>query len=171
VETIRHVGHTEGSIEHALWIKPGSRLVKQCLRHFNDDKCKAISKEITKLLVAGFIREVYHSEWLANPILVKKKNGKWRMCVDYMSLNKASPKDQLSLARIDQVVDSTSGCKTLCFLDAYFGYHQIMIKEFDQLTTSFITPFRSYCYVTKPFGLKTQGLHTNDVSSSVLKNS
>jgi hypothetical protein len=76
VETIRHVGQTEGSIEHALWIKPGSRLVKQCLRRFNDDKCKAISKEITKLLVVGFIREVYHPEWLANPILVKKKNGK-----------------------------------------------------------------------------------------------
>jgi hypothetical protein len=76
VETLRHAGHTEGSIEHALWIKPGSRLVKQRLRRFNDEKRKAISEEITKLLAARFIREVYHLEWLANPVLVKKKNGK-----------------------------------------------------------------------------------------------
>ena len=76
------------------------------------------------------------------------------MCVDYTGLNKACPKDPFPLPRIDQVVDSTSGCKTLCFLDAYSGYHQIMMKEFDQLTTSFITPFESFCYVTMPFSLK-----------------
>ena len=56
-----------------------------------------------------------------------------------------------------QVVDSTSGCETLCFLDAYSGYHQIMMKEFDQLATSFITPFRSFCYVIMLFGLKNAG--------------
>ena len=79
------------------------------------------------------------------------------MCVDYMGRNKACPKDPFPLPRIDQVVDSTSGCKTLCFLDAYSGYHQIMMKEFDQLMTSFITPFRSFCYVTMPFDLKNAG--------------
>jgi hypothetical protein len=78
--------------EHKLNIKPGSKPVKQRLRRFNDEKCKAISEEIFKLLSAGFICEVFHPEWLANPILVKKKNKKWRMCVDYMSLNKACPK-------------------------------------------------------------------------------
>ena len=79
------------------------------------------------------------------------------MCVDYMGLNKAYRKDPFPLPRIDQVVDSTSGCETLCFLDAYSGYHQIVMKESDQLTTSFITPFRSFCYVTMPFGLKNTG--------------
>ena len=63
------------------------------------------------------------------------------MCVDYMGLNKACPKDPFPLPRIDQIVNSTSGCETLCFLDAYSGYHQIMMKESDQLATSFITPF------------------------------
>jgi hypothetical protein len=63
------------------------------------------------------------------------------MCVDYTSLNKACSKDLFPLPRIDQVVNSTSGCETLCFLDAYFGCHQIMMKESDQLVTSFITPF------------------------------
>ena len=76
------------------------------------------------------------------------------MCVDYMSLNKACPKDLFSLPRIDQVVDSTSGCETLCFLDAYSGYHQIIMKESEQLVTSFITPFGSFCYVTMSFDLK-----------------
>ena len=73
-----------------------------------------------------FIKEVYHPEWLANLVLVKKK-GKWRMCVDYTSLNKACPKDPFPLPRIDQVVDSTAGCETLSFLDAYSGYHQIVM--------------------------------------------
>jgi hypothetical protein len=62
--------------EHALRIKPGSKLVQQRLRHFDEEKHRAISEEIAKLLVAGFIKEVYHPEWLANPILVKKKSGK-----------------------------------------------------------------------------------------------
>ena len=97
--------------EHALKIHPDSKPVKQRLCCFDE--------EIAKLLAAGFIREVYHPEWLANPVLVRKKNGKWRMCVDYTGLNKACPKDPFPLPRIDQVVDSTSGCETLCFLDAY----------------------------------------------------
>jgi hypothetical protein len=87
--------------EHKLNIKPGSKLVKQCLRRFNNDKCKAIGEEILKLLSAGFFRKVYHPKWLANPVLVKKKNKKWRMCVDYTSLNKACPKDPFPLPRID----------------------------------------------------------------------
>jgi hypothetical protein len=107
--------------------------------------------------VAGFIKEVFHLEWLTNPVLVKKKNGKWRMCVDYTSFNKACPKHPFPLPCIDQIVDSTLGCEALSFLDAYFGYHQIMMKESDQLVTSFITPFGSYCYVTMPFGLKNVG--------------
>ena len=115
--------------KHTLKIHLGSRPVKQRLRHFDEEKRRAIGKEIAKLLVTGFIEEVYHLEWLANPILVRKKSGKWRMCVDYTGLNKAYPKDPFPLPHIDQIVDSTSGCETLCFLDAYSGYHQIMMKE------------------------------------------
>ena len=66
-----------------------------------------------KLTAANFIREVYHPDWLVNPVLVKKKNGKWRMCVDYTDLNKACPKDPFGLPRIDQVVDSTAGSELL----------------------------------------------------------
>jgi hypothetical protein len=79
------------------------------------------------------------------------------MCVDYTSLNKACPKDLFPLPCIDQVVDSTAGCETLCFLDAYSGYHQIAMCIADQLATFFITPFDTYCYQTFPFGLKNAG--------------
>jgi hypothetical protein len=73
--------------------------------------------ELRKFLEARFIKEVFHPTWLANPVLVKK-NGKWRMCVDYTGLNKACPKVPFPLPRIDQIVDSTAGCELLCFLDA-----------------------------------------------------
>ena len=86
---------------------------------------QAIEEEIAKLLDMGFIKEVLHPDWLANPVLVPKKNNKSRMCVDYTSLNKACPKDPYPLPRIDQIIDSTSASELLCFLDAYFGYHQI----------------------------------------------
>ena len=133
--------------EHSLDIRPNSKPVKQRLRRFDE----------LKLLAAGFIKEVFHPEWLANPVLVKKKNGNWRMCVDYTSLNKACPKVPFPLPRIDQIVDSTARCELLSFLDAYSGYHQIKMKESDQLATSFITPFGMYCYVTMPFGLRNAG--------------
>ena len=79
------------------------------------------------------------------------------MCVDYIGLNKACPKVPFPLPRIDQIVDSTARCETLSFLDAYSGYHQIKMKESDQLATSFITPFGMYCYKTMPFGLRNTG--------------
>jgi hypothetical protein len=72
-------------------------------------------------------------------------------------LNKACPKVRYPLPRIDQIVDSTAGCETLSFLNAYSGYHQIRMKESNQLATSFITPFGMYCYVTMPFGLRNAG--------------
>jgi hypothetical protein len=117
--------------EHALEIRVGSKPMKQCLRRFDEEKRKVIGEEIHKLLEAGFIKEVHHPEWLDNPVLVKKKSGKWRMCVDYTSLNKACPKVPFPLPRIDQIVDSTAGCETLSFLDAYSGYHQIKMKKSD----------------------------------------
>jgi hypothetical protein len=79
------------------------------------------------------------------------------MCIDYTSLNKACPKDPFALPCIDQVIDSTAGCDLLSFLDAYSGYHQILLYEPDQIKTSFITPYGAYCYVMMPFSLKNAG--------------
>ena len=103
--------------------------MKQHLRSFNEEKRIIIGEEVQKLLVAGFINEVHHPEWLANLVLVKKNNRKMRMCVDYTSLSKACPKVPFPLPRIDQIVDSTTGCETVSFLDAYSSYHQIKMRE------------------------------------------
>ena len=154
--------------EHELRILSGSKPVQQRLRCFDDERHRAIGEEIAKLLAAGFIKEVYHSDWFSNPVLVKKKTGQWRMCVDYTSLNKACPKDRFPLPRIDQIIDSTSGCEILSFPDAYSGYHQIAMKESDQLATSFITPFGSYYYVLMPFGLKNAGGNIPAMHASLL---
>ena len=75
--------------------------------------------------------EVFHPDWLSNPVLVLKKNGTWCMCVDYTNLNKACPKDPFALPRIDQVIDSMARCDLLSFLDAYSGYHQIKLNPDD----------------------------------------
>jgi ribonuclease HI len=143
--------------EHSLDIRAGAGPVKQPLHRFDEEKRRAIGEEIHKLMAAGFIKEVFHPEWLANLVLVRKKGGKWRMCVDYTGLNKACPKVPYPLPHIDQIVDSTAGCETMSFLDAYSGYHQIRMKESDQLATSFITPFGMYCYVTMSIGLRNAG--------------
>jgi hypothetical protein len=75
---------------------------------------------------------VYHLEWLANPVLVlKKNNNEWSLCVDYTDLNKCCPKDHFAFPRIDQVIDSTAGCVLLFFLDYYLGFHQIALREED----------------------------------------
>ena len=89
--------------------------------------------------MAKFIREVYYPDWLANVVMVKKANGKWRICVDFTSLNKAYPKDSYSLSCIDQLVGSTAGHKLLNFMDTFSSYNQIKMDEVDQEKTSFIT--------------------------------
>jgi hypothetical protein len=109
-------------IEHSLNVDPKATPKRQHLRRFADNRRDAIKKELAELLTAGFIREVFHPEWLANPVHVRKKNSnEWRMCVDYTDLNKHCPKDPFGLPRIDQVIDSTAGCNLLCFLDYYSG--------------------------------------------------
>jgi hypothetical protein len=109
-------------------------------------------------MAAGFIREILHPDWLANLVLVQKKNTtEWRMCVDYTDLNKHCSKDLFGQPCIDQIVDSTAGSVLLSFLDYYLGYHQIALKEEDQSKTSFITLFGPYCYNTMSFVLKNAG--------------
>ena len=89
--------------------------------------------------------------------MVPNKDKSLLMCIDFKHINRACPKDHFPLPRIDQIVDSTAGCECLSFLDAYSGYHQIHLYGPDEITTTFITPFGCFCYVTMPFGLKNAG--------------
>jgi hypothetical protein len=110
-------------IEHHLKIHPDAGPVSQKPQRQSIERQDFIRKEVRKLLDAGFIEEVHHPVWLANPVIVPKTNGKLRICIDYTSLNKACPKDPYPLPRIDQIMDSTSGCDLLSFLDANSGFH------------------------------------------------
>lgn len=100
---------------------------------------EALKEEVDRLLEICFIREADYPSGLANLVLVKKPNGKWRTCVDFTNLNKACPKDNFSLPLIDQLVDAIAGHELLSFMDAYSGYNQIPMYELDEEHTSFIT--------------------------------
>uniref|UniRef100_A0A2N9J4D3 Uncharacterized protein n=1 Tax=Fagus sylvatica TaxID=28930 RepID=A0A2N9J4D3_FAGSY len=145
------------TICHRLNVDSSIRPIKQKRRVFAPDRNQAISDEVEKFLTVGFIREAYYPDWLANVVIVKKPNGKWRMCVDFMDLNKTCPKDRFPLPRIDQFVDSTAGHRLLTFMDAFSGYNHIMMDEGDQEKTSFITSKGPFCYRVMPFRLENTG--------------
>ena len=85
---------------------------------------------------------------------MKKKTGKWRVCVDFIDLNKACPKDHFPMSRIDQLVDATVGYPWMSFLDVFQGYHQLLLALDDQEKTTFVTPIGNYHYKVMHFGLK-----------------
>ena len=144
-------------IEHHLAVCPHAIPVKQKVWKQASERWQFIVEEIKKLEAAGLVRGVLHPTWLANQVVIQKANMKWRLCIYFTDLNKACPKDPFPLLRIDQIVDSTSGCDLLSFLDAYSGYHQIFMSKEDEEKTSFITPCGTYCCVRMPFGLKSVG--------------
>jgi len=113
-----------------------------------------VEVEVAQLARAEFIRELVYNTWLANVVMVKKSNGKWRMCVDYTDLNKAYLKDIYPLPSIDRLVDNTSGYELLSFLDAYSEYNQIRMYTPDKDKTAFMTDRSNYCYRVMLFGLK-----------------
>ena len=110
-----------------------------------------------KLKRAGAIKEVFYPKWLANTMMVKKKNRKWRVCIDFTDLNKACLKDPFPMPRIDQLVDVTAGHPWMSFLNAFQGYHQIPLALEDQEKTTFVTPTGNYHYKVMSFGLKNAG--------------
>ena len=110
---------------HRLNVSPSFPPIRQKKRVFAPKRDRAIAEEVRKLQGASFIREVYYLDWLANVVMVKKANGKWRMCVDFTDFNKACPKDSYALSWVDVIVDSTTRHQLLSFMDAFSGYNQI----------------------------------------------
>ena len=131
--------------------------MKQKRRFFNQERYDAISPEVKKLLQAGFIREVEYPKWVSNVVLMKMSNGKGRMCIDFIDLNKAYPNDSFPLPKIDQLVDSTVVHSLLSFMIAFLGYNQIPMFDQDEEHTAFITNIGLYIYKVMPFSLKNAG--------------
>ncbi|CAJ2675664.1 unnamed protein product [Trifolium pratense] len=142
---------------HQLTIDPTALPIVQRRRRQSPEKSEAAEKCVKDLLEANFISEARYTTWLSNVVLVKKSNGKWRMCCDYTDLNRACPKDSYPLPCIDRLVDNSSGFKLLSFMDAYSGYNQIPMAVADREKTAFMTESGNYYYNVMPFGLKNAG--------------
>jgi hypothetical protein len=110
-------------------VDPTIRPRKQKLQKMSDDKAKGARNKVKRLLSVGVIKEVTYPEWLANTVLVKRANRKWRMCIDFTDLNKASSKDEFPLLRIDSLIDAIATSELMSLLDCYSGYHQIWMKK------------------------------------------
>jgi hypothetical protein len=161
-------GVNKDVIEHSLNVDPTVRPRKLKLRKMLDDKAEGARNKVKRLLNAGVIREVTYPEWLANIVMVKKANGKWRMCIDFTDLNKVCPKDEFPLPRIDSLIDATTTLELMSLLDCYSGYHQIWMKKKDEPKTSFITPSGTYCYLRMLEGLKNAGRSFSRMTFKVL---
>lgn len=142
---------------HYLNVNPSVTPKKHPPRHSSKDHSDVVKDEVMKLKQAGAIKEIFYPEWLANIVVMKKKNRKWRVCVDFIDQNKTCPKDPFPMSRIDQLVDATVGHPRMSFLHAFQGYHQIPLALGDQEKIAFVTPTRNYHYKVIPFGLKNAG--------------
>jgi hypothetical protein len=135
----------------------------------SNEKTEAAKAEVHRLLEAKFIEPIAYPTWLTDVVMVQKKSSKWCMCIDFTSLNKACPKDNFPLPRIDKIIDSAAGCEVISLLDCFLGYHQIYMQEEDKVSTSFITPFGMYCFVWMPEGLKNVGSTFSRLTKKVLE--
>ena len=141
-------------IVHKLNVDPSFSPKKQKPSRSTKEHVEAVRSEVRRLKEAGAIREAFFLEWLANTVVGKKKNGKWRICVDFTDLNWACLKDPFLMPKINQLVDATYGHPRMSFLDAFQGYHQIALAPEDQEKTAFISLDANYHYTVMPFGLK-----------------
>ena len=125
--------------------------------------------EIEKQLSTRFIKEVKYPDWLANMMVIPKKDGKWRVCVDYTNLNDVCLKDSFPLPLIDQIVDSTAGHGMFSFLDFFSRYHQILMFQPDEEKTTIVTPHRLYYYKVMLFRLKNSGVSYQRLMTKIFK--
>ncbi|GJU75073.1 reverse transcriptase domain-containing protein [Tanacetum coccineum] len=151
------VGVPKRIAKHTLNVNPSITPVAQKRRMLGSEKSQAVLKEVQEWLKADIIRPVKYPTWISNPVLVKKVDDTWRMCIDFKNLNSACPKDFYPLPEIDLKIEAVMGFPFKCFLDAYKGYHQIQMDEEDEEKTAFYTDQGTYCYTKMPFGLKNAG--------------
>jgi hypothetical protein len=109
----------------------------------------------------------YHVR-VANVVMVPKKNGNMRMCINFTKLNKVCPKDPYPLPSIDIIIDQAVGCEMLSLLDCFSRYHQVWMRREDEAKTGFTTPFGIFCFVRMPEGLRNAGPTFNRMMKLIL---
>nr|XP_034900655.1 LOW QUALITY PROTEIN: uncharacterized protein LOC118038417 [Populus alba] len=144
-------------VVHRIPLMEGCKPIKQKLRRTHPEVLIKVKAEIEKQWDAGFLEVVKYPQWVSNIVVVPKKEGKIRVCVDFRDLNRASPKDNFPLPHIDMLVDNAARSSTYSFMDGFSGYNQIRMAPEDREKTTFITPWGTFCYKVMPFGLKNAG--------------
>jgi hypothetical protein len=142
---------------HEIKTYPDAKPVRQCLRPVHPRKAAAIKLKVEKRLKADFIYPVALTDWVSNLILIDKKQGTIRVCIDYRDIKKACPKDNFPTPFVDQIVDDCTGSEIFSLMDGFSGYNQINIHPEDQHKTAFICPWGTFAYRKLPFGLKNTG--------------
>ena len=139
--------------QHRIPLIPGAIPIRQKERRMNPQLQLVVKVELEKLLQAGFIKPVEITDWVSPMVLVKKKNGKLRVCIDYRKLNKNTQKDHFPLPFINSILDEVAGHEMYTFMDGYSGYNQVSIAPEDRHKTAFTTPWGTFIFLVMPFGL------------------
>ncbi|KAK1653499.1 hypothetical protein QYE76_071304 [Lolium multiflorum] len=146
-------------IEHRLPLKKGFWPFQQRARQMKAEVLEEVKKEIKKMLDAGFIRPCRYAEWISNVVPVEKKDGRWRVAIDFRNLNSATPKDEYPMPVAETLINAAAGHKILSFMDGNAGYNQIFMAPEDIHKTAFRVPgsVGLFEYVVMTFGLKNAG--------------
>jgi len=139
--------------QHKIELLLNAKLIRAKQRRWNPRYTTIVKEEFDELLEAWFIRPVETIEWVSYVVLTLKKNGKLRVCVNYKALNKVIKKDRYPLPFCEEILENIAEHKMYTFGDGYKGYHPVKIASEDQLKTTFITPWGTFCYTIMPFGL------------------
>jgi hypothetical protein len=126
--------------QHIIPLREGEKSVKQKIRMMNPKLKQLVKVELEKLKKVGIIYPIRHSDWISNPLIVRKKTGEIRMCVDFMDINKSSVKDSYHLPNMEFLLQQATISTCMSMLDDFSGYNQVLVVEEDIEKTTFITP-------------------------------
>jgi hypothetical protein len=140
--------------EYRIKLEKDVPAAHQARYRMNPNYASIVKQDIDRLLEAGFIVPVEEASWLSPIVIVPKKNGKLRICVDFRKLNAATKKDPYPLPFTDEVLDAVIGYALYTFLDGFCGYNQLSVAEQDRYKTTFVTEWGAFVWLVMPFGLK-----------------
>jgi hypothetical protein len=130
---------------------------RQKLRRINPKLTPLVQAKLKKMLDAGIIAPTRHSAWCSNLVVVRKKNGGIRLCIDFRNLNLACIKDNYPLPNMETLLQRVIGSKIMSMLDGFSGYNQVLVRKENQNKTTFTTPWGTFEYLRMPFGLLNAG--------------
>ncbi|GJR34165.1 putative reverse transcriptase domain-containing protein [Tanacetum coccineum] len=155
-------------VEFKIDLVPGAAPVARAPYRLAPSEMKELSEQLKELLEKGFIRPS-SSPWGAPVLFVKKKDGSFRMCIDYRELNKLTVKNRYPLPRIDDLFDQLQGSSVYSKIDLRSGYHQLRVREEDIPITAFRTRYGHYEFQVMPFGLTNAPAVFMDLMNRVCK--